>query len=87
MNQTKVNNKLGGKTELLSSRLKGHSPGLRVDSPRQQFDLSELKVVSLVLKVSCSCRGTKPRYSPSANQRTKACSGPPRVTRDFYNNL
>ena len=36
---------------------------------------------------SLRCSRTKPLYSPSANQRPEACSGPPRVTRVFKNSL
>ena len=35
--------------------------------------------------LACVAHETKPRYSPSANQRPNACSDPPRVTRVFYN--
>ena len=37
--------------------------------------------------VACIVDETKPQYSPSANQRPKACSDPLRVTRLFYNSL
>ena len=36
---------------------------------------------------ACVADETKPRYSPSANQRPKACSDPPHVTRLFCNSL
>ena len=36
-------------------------------------------------RLACVADETKPRYSPSANQRPKACSDPPRVTRVFCN--
>ena len=35
------------------------------------------------MSIACITDGTNPRYSPSANQRPKACSNPPRVTRLF----